>query len=120
MGIIIIPFVSSLSDDAIAAVPAPCAMGRTPSAPPKARPSPKCRARRSARHHGGDIVAASRAIGETMIVVMAAGIIASLTVDLLEPVMTVTVQIVILLIGDVEFDNPKRLRPSRSVLSCSL
>jgi phosphate transport system permease protein len=58
---------------------------------------------------GGILLAVSRAIGETMIVVMAAGIIASLTANPLEPVTTVTVQIVTLLIGDTEFDNPKTL-----------
>jgi phosphate transport system permease protein len=51
----------------------------------------------------------SRAIGETMIVVMAAGIIAKLTINPLDTVTTVTVQIVTLLIGDTEFDNPKTL-----------
>ena len=56
---------------------------------------------------GGILLATSRAIGETMIVVMAAGIIATLTANPLEPVTTVTVQIVTLLIGDSEFDNPK-------------
>jgi phosphate transport system permease protein len=58
---------------------------------------------------GGVLLAVSRAIGETMIVVMAAGIIANLTMNPLEPVTTVTVQIVTLLIGDTEFDNPKTL-----------
>jgi len=58
---------------------------------------------------GGILLAASRAIGETMIVVMAAGIIANLTLNPLEPVTTVTVQIVTLLIGDTEFDNAKTL-----------
>ena len=58
---------------------------------------------------GACLLAASRAIGETMIVVMAAGIIASLTLNPFEPVTTVTVQIVTLLIGDTEFDNPKTL-----------
>jgi phosphate transport system permease protein len=58
---------------------------------------------------GGVLLAVSRAIGETMIVVMAAGIIASLTMNPFEPVTTVTVQIVTLLIGDTEFDNPKTL-----------
>ena len=58
---------------------------------------------------GGVLLAVSRAIGETMIVVMAAGIIASLTLNPFEPVTTVTVQIVTLLIGDTEFDNPKTL-----------
>jgi phosphate transport system permease protein len=58
---------------------------------------------------GGVLLAVSRAIGETMIVVMAAGIIASLTANPFAPVTTVTVQIVTLLIGDTEFDNPKTL-----------
>ncbi|MFN7596076.1 MAG: phosphate ABC transporter permease subunit PstC, partial [Cereibacter sp.] len=58
---------------------------------------------------GGVLLAVSRAIGETMIVVMAAGIIAKLTINPLDTVTTVTVQIVTLLIGDTEFDNPKTL-----------
>ncbi|MGZ8401299.1 MAG: phosphate ABC transporter permease subunit PstC [Methyloceanibacter sp.] len=110
MGIMIIPFVSSLSDDAIAAVPRAMrdgsyAMGATKGETitkvllPAALPGIM----------GGILLAASRAIGETMIVVMAAGIIASLTANPLEPVTTVTVQIVTLLIGDTEFDNPKTL-----------
>jgi phosphate transport system permease protein len=110
MGIMIIPFVSSLSDDAIAAVPRAMrdgsyAMGATKGETitkvllPAALPGIM----------GGVLLAVSRAIGETMIVVMAAGIIASLTANPLEPVTTVTVQIVTLLIGDVEFDNPKTL-----------
>ena len=110
MGIMIIPFISSLSDDAIAAVPRAMrdgsyAMGATKSETitkvllPAALPGIM----------GGILLAVSRAIGETMIVVMAAGIIASLTANPLKPVTTVTVQIVTLLIGDSEFDNPKTL-----------
>jgi phosphate transport system permease protein len=110
MGIMIIPFISSLSDDAINAVPrslrdGSSAMGATRSETitkvlrPAALPGIM----------GGILLAVSRAIGETMIVVMAAGIIATLTLNPLEPVTTVTVQIVTLLIGDTEFDNPKTL-----------
>jgi phosphate transport system permease protein len=110
MGIMIIPFISSLSDDAIAAVPRAMrdgsfAMGATRGETivkvllPAALPGIM----------GGVLLAVSRAIGETMIVVMAAGIIASLTANPLQPVTTVTVQIVTLLIGDTEFDNPKTL-----------
>jgi phosphate transport system permease protein len=110
MGIMIIPFVSSLSDDAIAAVPRSMrdgsyAMGATKGETitnvllPAALPGIM----------GGVLLAASRAIGETMIVVMAAGIIAPLTANPLAPVTTVTVQVVTLLIGDTEFDNPKTL-----------
>jgi phosphate transport system permease protein len=110
MGIMIIPFISSLSDDAIAAVPQAMrdgayAMGATRGETiigvllPAALPGIV----------GGILLAASRAIGETMIVVMAAGIIANLTANPFEPVTTVTVQIVTLLIGDTEFDNPKTL-----------
>jgi phosphate transport system permease protein len=110
MGIMIIPFVSSLSDDAISAVPRAMrdgsyAMGATKGETitrvllPAALPGIM----------GGVLLATSRAIGETMIVVMAAGIIARLTLNPLEPVTTVTVQIVALLTGDTEFDNPKTL-----------
>jgi len=110
MGIMIIPFISSLSDDAITAVPRSMrdgsyAMGATKGETitkvllPAALPGIM----------GGVLLAVSRAIGETMIVVMAAGIIATLTANPFEPVTTVTVQIVTLLIGDTEFDNPKTL-----------
>ncbi len=110
LGIMIIPFISSLSDDALGAVPQSMrdgayAMGATRGETitgvlfPAALPGIV----------GGILLAASRAIGETMIVVMAAGIIARLTLNPLEPVTTVTVQIVTLLIGDTEFDNPKTL-----------
>lgn len=110
MGIMIIPFISSLSDDAITAVPQSLrdgsyAMGATKGETvtkvllPAALPGIM----------GGILLAVSRAIGETMIVVMAAGIIATLTANPLKPVTTVTVQIVTLLIGDTEFDNPKTL-----------
>lgn len=58
---------------------------------------------------GGFMLAVSRAIGETMIVVMAAGLAANLTANPLEAVTTVTVQIATLLVGDQEFDSPKTL-----------
>jgi phosphate transport system permease protein len=58
---------------------------------------------------GGVLLGLSRAIGETMIVVMAAGLIATLTISPIDSVTTVTVQIVTLLIGDTEFDSPKTL-----------
>lgn len=110
MGIMLIPFISSLSDDALAAVPQSLrdgsyGLGATKGETitnvllPAALPGIM----------GGILLAVSRAIGETMIVVMAAGIIASLTLNPFEPVTTVTVQIVTLLIGDTEFDNPKTL-----------
>ncbi|MEL6373158.1 MAG: phosphate ABC transporter permease subunit PstC [Pseudomonadota bacterium] len=110
MGIMLIPFISSLSDDALSAVPQSLRDGSyglgathgetiTRVLLPAALPGIM----------GGILLAASRAIGETMIVVMAAGIIAKLTANPFEPVTTVTVQIVTLLIGDVEFDNPKTL-----------
>jgi phosphate transport system permease protein len=110
MGIMIIPFISSLSDDALNAVPRSLrdgsyAMGATKAETirqvllPAALPGIM----------GGVLLALSRAIGETMIVVMAAGLIAKMTVNPLDSVTTVTVQIVTLLIGDTEFDNPKTL-----------
>ena len=110
MGIMIIPFVSSLSDDVLSAVPqvmrdGSYGMGATKSETirqvviPAALPGIV----------GGVLLAASRAIGETMIVVMAAGLSAKLTINPLEAVTTVTVQIVTLLTGDQEFDSPKTL-----------
>jgi len=110
MGIMIIPFVSSLSDDVINAVPqsmrdAAYALGATQSETvrqvilPAALPGIV----------GSILLAVSRAIGETMIVVMAAGLSAKLTVNPLDSVTTVTVQIVTLLVGDQEFDSPKTL-----------
>ncbi|MGH8602390.1 MAG: phosphate ABC transporter permease subunit PstC [Gammaproteobacteria bacterium] len=110
MGIMIIPFVSSLSDDVINAVPQSLrdgayAMGSTQSETirqviiPAALPGIV----------GGVLLAVSRAIGETMIVVMAAGLSANLTANPLQAVTTVTVQIVTLLVGDQEFDSPKTL-----------
>lgn len=110
MGIMIIPFVSSLADDMITAVPqslrdGSLALGGTRSETirqvvlPAALPGIV----------GGVLLAISRAIGETMIVVMAAGLAANLTANPLEAVTTVTVQIVTLLVGDQEFDSPKTL-----------
>ena len=110
MGIMIIPFVSSLSDDVINAVPQSMrdgsyALGATQSETvlrvlvPAALPG----------IIGSLLLAISRAIGETMIVVMAAGLAANLTANPFEAVTTVTVQIVTLLIGDQEFDSAKTL-----------
>ncbi len=110
MGIMIIPFISSLSDDVITAVPQSMrdgsyGLGATQSETirkvvlPAALPGIV----------GSILLAASRAIGETMIVVMAAGLAANLTVNPLEAVTTVTVQIVTLLTGDQEFDSAKTL-----------
>jgi phosphate transport system permease protein len=110
MGIMIIPFVSSLSDDVINAVPQSMrdgsyALGATQSETirrvivPAALPGIV----------GGILLAVSRAIGETMIVVMAAGMAANLTANPLASVTTVTVQIVALLTGDQEFDSAKTL-----------
>ena len=110
MGIMIIPFVSSMADDSIAAVPGAMrdgslALGATRSETirkvllPAALPGVV----------GGVLLAVSRAIGETMIVVMAAGLAANLTANPFESVTTVTVQIVQLLTGDQEFDSAKTL-----------
>jgi phosphate transport system permease protein len=110
MGIMIIPFVSSMADDSLAAVPqamrdGSLAMGATRSETikkvlvPAALPGVV----------GGVLLAVSRAIGETMIVVMAAGLAANLTANPFASVTTVTTQIVQLLTGDQEFDSPKTL-----------
>lgn len=110
MGIMIIPFVSSLSDDVINAVPqslrdGALGLGSTRSEVVKQVVIPAA----LPGIVGGVLLAVSRAIGETMIVVMAAGMAANLTANPLDSVTTVTVQIVTLLIGDQEFDSPKTL-----------
>lgn len=110
MGIMIIPLISSLADDALAAVPASMrdgslAMGATSSETirrvllPAALPGVV----------GGVLLAISRAIGETMIVVMAASGVATLSANPFESATTVTRQIVDLLTGEAEFDSPKTL-----------
>ena len=110
MGVMIIPFVSSMADDSITAVPramrdGSLALGATTSETirqvvlPAALPGVV----------GGVLLAVSRAIGETMIVVMAAGLAANLTLNPLASVTTVTAQIVQLLTGDQEFDSAKTL-----------
>lgn len=110
MGIMLIPFISSLSDDAIAAVPQSLRDGSYGLGATKGETITKVLLPAALPGiMAGILLAVSRAIGETMIVVMAAGIIAALTLNPLEPVTTVTVQIVTLLIGDTEFDNPKTL-----------
>lgn len=110
MGIMLIPFVSSLSDDIINAVPQSLrdgsyAMGATRSETVKRVLLPAALPGVA----GAMLLAMSRAIGETMIVVMAAGAAANLTLDPLRPVTTVTYQIVTLLTGDLEFNTPKTL-----------
>lgn len=110
MGIMLIPFISSLSDDAINAVPQSLRDGSYGLGATKGETITKVLLPAALPGiMGGILLAVSRAIGETMIVVMAAGIIAAITLNPFEPVTTVTVQIVTLLIGDSEFDNPKTL-----------
>ncbi|MBV1896565.1 MAG: phosphate ABC transporter permease subunit PstC [Rhodobacteraceae bacterium] len=110
MGFMIVPLISSLSDDAINAVPqslrdASLGLGATQSETirkvimPAALPGVS----------GSLLLAVSRAIGETMIVVMAAGLAAKLTLNPLDAVTTITAQIVSLLTGDQEFDSAKTL-----------
>ena len=110
MGVMIIPFVSSMADDSIASVPSSMrdgslAMGATKSETikkvlvPAALPGVV----------GGVLLAVSRAIGETMIVVMAAGLAANMTANPFASVTTVTTQIVQLLTGDSDFNSPKVL-----------
>jgi len=110
MGVMLIPFISSFADDALSAVPGSLrdgalALGSTRAEMvlnvlfPAAIPGIV----------GGVLLAVSRAIGETMIVVMAAGLMAKMTINPLDSVTAVTVQIVTLLIGDTSFDNPKTL-----------
>jgi len=110
MGIMIIPIISSLSDDAITTIPkalrdASYALGATHSETIRRAILPAAMPGLVAAF----LLAISRAIGETMIVVMAAGLAANLTPNPLEAVTTVTVQIVTLLTGDQEFDSAKTL-----------
>lgn len=110
MGVMIIPFVSSMADDSIAAVPqamrdGSLAMGATPSETIKKVLLPAALPGIVA----GVMLAVSRAIGETMIVVMAAGAAARLSANPFDSMTTVTYQIVQLLTGDQEFDSPKTL-----------
>jgi len=110
MGIMIIPFVSSLADDVINAVPnslrdGSLGLGATKSETIKLVVFPAA----LPGIVSGVLLAASRAIGETMIVVMAAGLAANLTANPLQAVTTVTVQVATLLVGDQEFDSPKTL-----------
>jgi phosphate transport system permease protein len=110
MGMMIIPFVSSLSDDVINAVPQSLrdgsyAMGATRSETIKKVVLP-------AAFSGivsAFMLAISRAVGETMIVVMAAGLAANLTLNPFAAVTTFTVQIKTILVGDQEFDSAKTL-----------
>jgi phosphate transport system permease protein len=110
MGIMVIPFVSSLSDDIINAVPqslrdGSLALGATPAETvrqvviPAALPGSV----------GAVLLAASRAIGETMIVVLGAGAAAKLSMNPFEAMTTVTVKIVSQLTGDTEFASPETL-----------
>jgi phosphate transport system permease protein len=110
MGIMIIPFVSSLADDMITAVPQSLRDGAFALGATKSEAIKQVVLRAALPGIvGGILLAVSRAIGETMIVVMAAGLGANLTANPLEAVTTVTVQIVTLLTGDQEFDSPKTL-----------
>jgi phosphate transport system permease protein len=110
MGIMIIPFVSSLADDMISAVPQSLRDGAYALGATKSETIKQVVMRAALPGIvGGVLLAVSRAIGETMIVVMAAGLAANLTANPLEAVTTVTVQIVTLLVGDQEFDSPKTL-----------
>lgn len=110
MGIMLIPFVSSLSDDIINAVPQAMrdgsyGLGATKSETirqvilPAALPGIV----------GAILLAASRAIGETMIVVLGAGAAASLSLNPFEAMTTVTAKIVSQLTGDGEFNSPETM-----------
>jgi phosphate transport system permease protein len=110
MGVMLIPFVSSLSDDIINAVPQSLregsyGLGATQSETIKRVVLPAA----LPGIVGAILLAASRAIGETMIVVLAAGIAANLTLNPFEPVTTITVKIVSQLTGDLEFNSPQTL-----------
>ncbi len=110
MGVMIIPFISSLSDDVINSVPQNLREGSLGIGANKAETIKKVILPAALPGIvGAFLLAISRAIGETMIVVVAAGTAANLTANPFENVTTVTVQIVVALIGDQEFDNPRTL-----------
>lgn len=108
MGIMIIPYISSLSDDVINSVPQSLrdgsyALGATQSETIKKVVIPAA----LPGIIGSILLAVSRAIGETMIVVMAAGLAANLTINPLDSTTTITTQIVMILVGDQEFNSAK-------------
>jgi phosphate transport system permease protein len=110
MGVMIIPFVSSLSDDIINAVPQSLRDGSYALGATKAETIKRVLLRAALPGIASAfMLAISRAVGETMIVVMAAGLSGNLTFNPLEAVTTVTVQIKTLLVGDQEFDSTKTL-----------
>ncbi|MCB5201407.1 phosphate ABC transporter permease subunit PstC [Neorhizobium sp. T786] len=110
MGIMLIPYVSSLSDDIITAVPralrdGSLGLGATRSETIKRVVLPAA----LPGIVGALLMTASRAIGETMIVVLAAGVAARMQINPFEPMTTVTVKIVSQLTGDLEFTSPQTL-----------
>jgi len=110
MGIMVLPLIASLSDDALQAVPLALrenalALGATPAEMIKGVALPAAMPGILA----SILLAVARAIGETMLVVMAAGLMAHLTLNPFQSVTTITVQIVSLLTGDQEFSSPKTL-----------
>jgi len=110
MGVMIIPFILSLTDDAINSVPQSLKDGALALGSTKSEMITKVVLITAMPNIiGAFILAFSRAIGETMIVVMSAGLIANLTFNPLDSVTTATAQIVSLLVGDQEFNSPKTL-----------
>ncbi len=110
MGMMMIPFVSSLTEDAVHSVPRSLSEGALALGATRAESTVQVILPAALPGIvGGFLLAASRAVGETMIVLMAAGLAATLTVNPLEATTTVTVQIVTLLTGDQHFDDPKTL-----------
>jgi phosphate transport system permease protein len=109
MGVMIIPFVSSMADDPIAAVPDAARRQPGDGRHPRRNHPQGAGSRRPARHRCRDHARRSRAIGETMIVVMAAGASANLTANPFQSMTTVTFQIVAMLTGEGSFDHPATL-----------
>ena len=110
MGVMIVPIVSSIADDVISAVPQSLREGAYGLGATKSETVRDIVLPAALPGIGGALLlGVSRAIGETMIVVMAAGLSAQLTVNPLQAVTTITVQMVALLTGDQEFDSPKTL-----------
>ena len=110
MGVMIIPLISSISDDILSAIPNSMREGAMGMGSMKNEMIRKILLPAALPGIIGSILlGVSRAVGETMIVVMAASLAANLTLNPLEPVTTITTQIVMLVQGDQEFNSPKTL-----------
>lgn len=110
MGVMIIPLISSISDDILNSIPSSMREGAMGMGSMKNEMIRKILLPAAMPGIIGSILLGiSRAVGETMIVVMASSLAANLTLNPIEPVTTITTQIVMLVQGDQEFNSPQTL-----------